>query len=47
MIRIKHTFVCSNKCNTCVFNNKNFTDICEVETERDIFIQEGEINIVD
>lgn len=55
MIMTKNTFVCNKKCNNCVFNNfktlpnsKNFTRISESEQEKvDIFIQEGEINLMD
>lgn len=54
MITTKHTFTCNKKCNKCVFkkfktlqNNKNFTDVRDIETESDLFIQEGEINIID
>jgi len=58
MISNKNTFSCNKKCNMCVFNNfrtlpnnKNFTDISESEKENekenDLFIQEGEIDIMD
>ena len=58
MISNKNTFSCNKKCNTCVFNsfrsfpnNKNFTDISktkeEEEDENVIFVQEGEIDIMD
>ena len=54
MITRKNPFSCNKKCNKCVFNkyktlpiNKNLTDIYESEKENDLFIQEGEINIMD
>lgn len=54
MITSKNTFVCNKKCNKCVFNNfkilpnnKNFTDISESEKESDLFVQEGEIGLMD
>tara|TARA_Y100000389_G_scaffold186230_1_gene206381 strand:- start:9575 stop:9862 length:288 start_codon:yes stop_codon:yes gene_type:complete len=54
MITSKNTFTCNKKCNNCVFkkfktlpNDKNFTDVREIETDQDFFIQEGEINIID
>lgn len=58
MISNKNTFSCNKKCNNCAFNsfrtlsnNKNFTDISkskeEEEDENVIFIQEGEIDIMD
>lgn len=49
MITTKNTFTSSKKRTQCVFktasNSKNFT--IESENESDIFIQEGEINIID
>ena len=55
MIMTKNTIMCDKKCNKCVFNNfktlpnsKNFTRISESENEKDdLFIQEGEINLMD
>lgn len=55
IIASKNTFMCNKKCNKCVFNNfkvlpdnKNFTRIPESENEKnDIFIQEGEISLMD
>ena len=56
MISNKNTFSYNKKCYNCVFNkfktlpdNKNFTDISKTkeEEENDLFIQEGEIVIMD
>lgn len=56
MIASKNTFACNKKCDNCVFNkfktlpnNKNFTGIFKNKgkDENDIFIQEGEINLMD
>lgn len=54
LITRKNTFSCNKKCNKYVFNsfrtlpvNKNLTDISKTDKETDIFIQEGEIDIMD